>query len=270
MSATMAMPGPATRTPTRTPTRTVLVRTAAAEWSRMWSVRSSWTFTLVTALVVVGFGAIIGAQTNPSSVDAGSTAWDGARLTSMLALFGILTLSVLTTTADHVTGGIVPTLQWTPRRPVLLAARACVVVATTTVLGVVLVAGAGLAVWLFLPQLGLPVGDGGRTLAEMGFVFASGSVLAVGLGLLTRSTAGGLVSVIGLVLVLPFLMAQLPYDWAVTTAAHLPGSGALFLIFGEGPSDDMTEASSRITLVVWAVAALIAGGGRLLRADANR
>lgn len=50
----------------------------------------------------------------------------------------------------------------------------------------------------------------------------------------------------------------------------MPGCGALYLIFGEGPSDDMTVASSRITLGVWAVAALLAGGWRLLRTDANR
>jgi len=90
------------------------------------------------------------------------------------------------------------------------------------------------------------------------------------LGLALRSTAGALVTVIALVLVLPLLVAQLPYEWTTTLAAHLPGSGALFLIFGEGPRDDMTTTSARLTLAAWATGALLAGGWRLLRSDANR
>jgi ABC-2 type transport system permease protein len=71
-------------------------------------------------------------------------------------------------------------------------------------------------------------------------------------------------------LVLPPLLANLPYEWAVDLSALTPGSNALFLIFGEGPRDDMSDASSRLTLGAWAVAAVVAGGWRLVRADANR
>ncbi len=123
---------------------------------------------------------------------------------------------------------------------------------------------------MFVPDLGLPVGDGSEVLGGLAYIFATGALLAVGTGLALRSTAGGLVTVIGLVLVLPFLLAQLPYDWAHELSARMPGSGALFLIFGEGPTSDMTVASSRITLAAWAGAALVAGGWRLLRSDANR
>ena len=253
-------------------TTTVLTRTSRAEWSRIWSVRSSWIFALVTAVAVVGLGTIIGYDVadDPSGVPPGASAWDGGQPTGMFALFGILAMSVVTSTADHGTGGIVPTLQWTPRRGVLVAARAGVIVATTTLLGVLPVAAASVVVWAFLPELGLPVGDGAEILAGLGFVYASGALLAVGLGLVLRSTAGGLVTVIALVLVLPMLLAQLPYDWAVDLSALMPGSGALYLIFGEGPSDDMTIASSRLTLAAWAVTALLAGSWRLLRTDANR
>jgi hypothetical protein len=227
---------------------------------------------VVTAVAVVGLGTIIGYDTadDPSRVPPDASAWDGGQPTGMFALFGILAMSVVTSTADHATGGIVPTLQWTPRRGVLLAARAGVIVATMTLLGVLLVTAASVMGWALLPELGLPVGDGAEILGGLGFVFASGAVLAVGLGLALRSAAGGLVTVIALVLVLPMLLAQLPYDWAVSLSALMPGSGVLYLIFGEGPSDDMTTTSARLTLAAWAVAALLAGGRRLLRADADR
>jgi ABC-2 type transport system permease protein len=143
----------------------------------------------------------------------------------MFALFGIVAMAVVTSTADYGTGGIVATLQWTPRRVVLLTARTGVILATTTVLG---------------------------------------------LGLVTRNTAAALVIALALILIAPLLLAQLPYDWTLTAATHLPGSGALFLVFGEGPSDDMTTTSARLTLAAWAVAALTAGGWRLLQSDANR
>ena len=253
-------------------TMTILARSGRAEWARIWSVRSSWVLAVVTSVAVVGLGTVIGADTagDATGPPPGTTAWDGGQFTGMFALFGILALSVVTSAADHGTGASVPTLQWTPRRSVLLAARAGVVVATTTLLGVLLVAAASVVVWRFLPRLGLPAADGAEVLGGLAYVYACGALLAVGLALLLRSTAGGLVTVIALVLVLPPLLAQLPYDEALTLSSLMPGSSALFLIFGEGPSDDMTTTSARLTLTAWAVAALLTGGWRLLRTDANR
>lgn len=252
-------------------TAEVLSRTGRAEWVRIWSVRSSWILALLTAAAVVGLGTIVGldARNDPEGVPADASAWDGARPAAMFALFGILALSVVTSTADHGTGAIVPTLQWTPRRGVLLAARAGVIAGTATLLGVLLVGAAGAAIWALVPEVGLPVAAGAELIGELGLVYASSTLLGVGLGLLLRSTAGGLVAVIALVLVLPPLLAQLPYDWAATLSASMPGSNALFLIFGEGPSDEMTETSSRLVLAAWAVTALLAGGWRLVRTDAS-
>ncbi|TPG13858.1 hypothetical protein [Pedococcus bigeumensis] len=142
--------------------------------------------------------------------------------------------------------------------------------ATATLLGVILVAAASVVFWAFVPQVGFPAGAGPRFLGGVALVYATGALLAVGLGLVLRSTAGALVSVIALVLVLPILLGNLPYDWAVTLSSLMPGSGAIFLIVGEGPSDDMTIASARLTMAAWAVAALVACGLRLMRSDAYR
>ena len=138
-------------------TPTVLSRNSRAEWARIWSVRSSGVLVLVTAVAVVGLGVLIGldAADDPSGVPADATAWDGGQPSAMFALCGILALSVVTSTADHGTGAIVPTLQWTPRRGVLLAARAGVVVATATLLGVLLVTAASVLVWAIVPGIDL-------------------------------------------------------------------------------------------------------------------
>lgn len=252
-------------------TVTVMVRASRAEWSRIWSVRSSWAFAGLLALAVVGLGVISGLDIVNSPGDLGSkdrTAWDVARFTWLFALFGTVAWAAVTATADHATGAIVPTLQWTPRRGLLLAARNLVIVATVTLFGALLYVIASLVVRVIVPRLGLPGGVGLRSLGDLALVLGCAALLAIGLGLATRSTAAALVIAIALLLVLPLFMAQLPYDWAVTVAEHLPGSGALFLIFRDGPFADMTVTTARVTLVAWAIAALGAGGWRLVRSDA--
>lgn len=253
-------------------TATVLARAGRAEWGRIWSVRSSWVFAGLISCAVVGLGLLVGIDVanNPESVPVGASAWEGARFTAMFALFGTVAMAVVTSTADHGTGAIVPTLQWTPRRGLLLAARSLVIALTVTALGVVLVVAASVLVWVLAPpRVGLPLGDGFRSMGDIVVVLGCGALLGIGLGLATRSTAAALVLAIALLLVLPLLVAQLPFDWAATTSSRLPGSGALFLIFGEGPLDDMTVTSARLTLVAWAVGAMAAGGWRLTRSDAG-
>lgn len=250
----------------------LLAATGRAEWSRVWSVRSSWVLVLVTATAVLGLAALIGIDVSgePGAVPSDATAWDGSRPTAMFALFGVLALATVTATADHGNGGIVPTLQWTPRRGPLLLARTLVLGVTTTLVGLVLLLAATVLLWVIVPGVALPSGEGLRELAGLALVLGCGALLAVGLGLALRSTAGTLVSVIALMLVLPPLLANLPYGWALDVSAALPGSSALFLVFGEGPSDTMTVTSTRLTLVAWAAGALLLGGLRLLRSDADR
>ena len=251
-------------------TASLLARTAHAEWLRVRTVRSSWLLAGTTALAVLGIATLIGldASQSPDGVGPDATAWDGVRPTAMFALFGTLALSVVAGTADHATGAIVPTLQWTPRRWVLFGARAGVVVAVSAALGTLLHVVAAVIARLLVPEVALGWSDGLDAVGSVAYVLATGAALGVGLGLALRSTAGGLVSVIALVLVVPPLLAQLPYETTTWVAAHLPGSAALFLFFGEGPADDMTVTTARVTMALWAVAALAAGGTRLVRTDA--
>lgn len=242
---------------------------ARAESARVWTVRSSWVLAGLTLLAVTAFGVLVGSTSDAADISPGSTAWDGGRMSAMFALFGVLALAVVTATADHTTGGIVPTMLWTPQRGRLLATRVGVLALTCTVVGLLGAVLSSVAVRITLPALGLPAADGAEQLASIAYLHLTGALMAVGLGLLLRSTAGGLMSVIALVLVLPFLLAQLGYDWSTAIAAHLPGASALFLVFGEGPIDDMTTLTARLTLGAWALGALALGGVRFVRADAG-
>jgi ABC-2 type transport system permease protein len=169
-------------------------------------------------------------------------------------------------TSDSATGGIVPTLQWTPRRGVLFLARAGVAVGTATAAGVVLVLASALAAHAAHPGLTLPVADGVDALGTVALVLAAGAALGVGLGFLLRSTAGALVLVFLLMLVLPLVLPQFGLAWATTVAEALPGSGAAFLLLGGEPAST-SEASSVTVLLAWAAGALVLGWLRLSRGD---
>ena len=250
----------------------LLLRTCAAEWTRLWTVKATWWFLAAAAAVMVGLGTVAGfdAGGDPESA-GGDPAWAAAEFTAMPAQFALLALVLLAVTSDYATGGIVPTLQWTPRRGMLFLARTAVTAGAATVAGVVLALAASLAGYLAArPVLTLPLTDGVDVLATVGLVFGSGTLLAVGLGFLLRNTAGSLVSVFLLILVLPLLLPQFGYDWLTEVADRLPGTCALFLLVGEPTRPGITQTSSIVTMLAWVCGALLLGWLRLSREDADR
>jgi hypothetical protein len=247
----------------------VLLRTCAAEWTRLWTVRTTWGFVAAAAVAMIGIGALAGVEAASDPVPPqGDPAWAVSAVAAMPAQFALLALALIAVTSDYATGGIVPTLQWTPRRTVLYSARAFVVVGVATTLGVLLGIGSAVAASVAAPGLSLPGDVALDVLATVALVFATGTALAVGLGFLLRNTAGALVTVFLLMLLLPVLLPQFGYEWMSALASILPGSGAAFLLLGEVPR--MTEASSVTALLAWAGSALLLGWLRLLRNDANR
>jgi ABC-2 type transport system permease protein len=232
-------------------------------------VRSSWGFVLAAAVVMVGIGTIAGFEAAAEGAGPGSDpAWAIAPFAAMPAQFALLALGLTAVTADYATGGIVPALQWTPRRGTLFVARTVVAVAVATILGVLLGAGSAVAAHAAAPSLGLPWDAGLDVLGALALVFSAGTALAVGLGFLLRNTAGAIVTVFLVMLLLPILLPQFGYEWMSWLASVLPGSGAAFLLLGEVPR--MTVTSSVTVLLGWTGGALLLGWLRLARSDANR
>lgn len=249
----------------------LLARTCAAEWVRLWTVRTTWLFLGAAAVVMIGLGTVAGFDAAGFATEAdGDPAWAAAEFTSVPAQFAFLGLVILAVTSDYATGGIVPTLQWTTRRTVFFIARCLVSATVATVAGVLLALCASIAGYLAgRPVLTFPLDEGVEVLATVAFVFGTGTLLAAGLGFVLRSTAGALVSVFLLILVLPALLPQFGYDWLTDFADRLPGTSVLFLLLGEPERPGITQTSSITTMLVWALATLLLGWLRLVREDAN-
>lgn len=246
-------------------------RTCAAEWTRLWTVRTTWWFLAAAALVMVGLGTVAGLDARDDAGARGDAAWAAAAFTSMPAQFALLALVLMAVTSDYATGGIVPTLQWTPRRAPLFVARCLVPAGAATTAGVLFALSASMAGYAASgPVLALPFGEGVEVLATVALVLGSGTLLAAGLGFLLRSTAGALVCVFLLILVLPALLPQFGYPWLTDVADRLPGTSALFLLLGEPARPGLSVGSSVVTMLLWAGAALLLGWLRLVREDANR
>ena len=249
-------------------TATVLGRAAAAEWLRLRTVRTTWWCLLAAAVTIVGIGATAAfdAASGPDDPLSGLPATFAGEFGVLLGQFALLVLALLAVTQEYASGSIGPTLQWTPRRGVLLAARVTVPVVAAVVAGVLLALVADAAAWLIAPDLTLSSADLADSLGRVAAVLAAGSVLAVGVGLLLRSTAGALATVFVLQLVLPFLLPSFGVEWMADLGELLPGTAAVWTLLGE---PDMTAAAAVTLLVGWSGAALIAGGWALLRRDAS-
>ena len=249
-------------------TPVVFARAAAAEWLRLRTVRTTWWCLLAAAGTIVGIGTTLAfdVATGAESPESAMPATLAGEFGVLLGQFALLVLALLAVTQEYASGVIGPTLQWTPRRGVLLAARVAVPVVVATVAGLLLALVTDVLAWLIAPELTLSAGDLAESLAGIAAVLLAGCVLAVGAGLLLRSTAGALAVVFLLQLVLPFLLPAFGVQWMVDLGKLLPGSGATWTLLGE---PEMTAGRATALLIGWSGVALVAGGWSLLRRDAG-
>lgn len=265
-------------TTTPSPTRATGPTTAiASEWTKLWSVRSTW-WSLVGALVLVLLMALsmgLDASYPPEGVpraEAMLAVQDASALGMTLAQFALITLATLTVTSEFATGSMLSTLQWDPRRGRVLLAKLAVVAP------VVFVAATGM---MFVGALvaDLSAGDYGHlvvsevmeTSLRTGVYVALAAVIASGIGCVLRSAAGTLTAIFLLLMLLPMILGQLDIPVVSTVGEFLPGaagmhfaSSAAMIELGELP---YSPAEGLIILIGWAVGAAALGHVALRRRD---
>ena len=246
----------------------------AAEWTKAWTVRSTW-WTLFGAAVLMGLAclqlAIYTLNTNDNDDPADDKGIVGVGTLAIgavdLVQFVLIGLAMVLVTSEYSTGTIRATLQWTPRRGEMLAAKILVVAAVCGVAGIVLAAAGSLGA---LPLLGhwgeLKAGAWLGDVLAVGVYMTLVSVFSAGVAALLRSAVGTLVILFLVIMVAPASLQATNITAFERVADYMPGvAGAAFM---RGESDAYPPAVGLLVFAAWAAAALAAAHAALNRRDA--
>ncbi|QYH34761.1 ABC transporter permease subunit [Salinibacterium sp. M195] len=292
-NTTLEAPAPSTN---HRATRLTFPRVVRSEWIKLRTLRSTqWSFAIFV-LLTVGFGLLMAVTLDTSSgpaVDAETQ----KSLTVMVATLGVnftqlvaAVLGVLIISGEYTTGMIRSTFAAVPTRLPALFAKALVLAVATFVVSLAsiivtalvtapILAGQGIEGQLFDGEVmrALVGGAGYLTLVAL---------LAFGFGAVLRNSAGGIASVLGLILVVPTVLAILAgitqAVWAQNLSVFLPSNaGALMYAVGDGSAaggppigaigaDVITLDTTQgfLVLLSWVVVMMIAAAALIKRRDA--
>lgn len=246
----------------------------AAEWTKLWSVRSTW-LNVVGAVLLTG---LLGLQLGfsaaferdnpaPDRLPAAPAEVGGMAIGAlMIVQVVIAAFAMVPITSEYATGSIRSTLQWTPVRRDVVLGKALVLAPVLflygALLGLVAAIGAGLAAgrWADWTASVLVV-----DLLQIGVYAMLAGLFTAGIAFLIRNTAGTLTAAFLLLLVVPMMLGQSSIRALQWLAALLPGGAGNGFLSG---SDLMSPTVSLAVLVAWAVAGLAVGLRVLQQRDA--
>ncbi len=260
--------------------RVTPARVLRSEWSKFWSLRSTWIALGLTLVFVVAFGLIFAARYK-SHITGGTQPGDRfADATAVsLSLFGVNfgqlvlgVLGVLVTAGEYSTGMIRSTLAAVPRRLPVLWSKAVVVGLVALVVGSIaafvsfgigsqIIAGTPAA--LSLSSTGVV-----RSLFGAGVYLALVTIIGVALGSLLRSAAAGIAVLVGVLLLVPGLVTLLPTSWAQNISQYLPSNAGDSIQALTRATHTLSAGAGLAVLLGWTVIALAAAAWRLMRSDA--
>jgi hypothetical protein len=228
-----------------------------SEWTKLWSVRSTWWATAVFVVVVGAVGALAAASTDTAERPA--VAVQTALIGFGVGQLALLVVGVLTVTAEFASGSALATLVAVPRRTRLLLAKTVVVAWWSLLLAGALAAACFLAARSLTAVPGGVVPDDREVLRTLGLQVGAAvlvGVLGVALGAVLRSTAAAAGVGTALVLVLPPVLALSGPRWAERLSQALPmlrvGQDAFFSVPTSWPVGTAVVAA-------WAAGAWVLG-----------
>ncbi len=250
-----------------------------SEWTKMRTVRSTMWTLFATVVLSLGIGAL--------ACWAVSSHWDQMTLLDRLTfdptsqsltglLFGQLALGilgVLVVSAEYSTGSIRATLAAVPRRPLVVVGKALVYGAVALAVGEIVSFAAfeiGQAVLSGGPAPNSALSDPGvlRAVVGGGLYLTALGLLAVGLGWIIRHTAGGIATFVGILLILPLILAALPTSFRDAIGKFLPANIGATMTAVRQPQHAFGPWQSFGLLCAYAAVALVVGAWLLVRRDA--
>lgn len=256
--------------------RVTLPRVFHMEWIKFWTLRST-TYTLaITALLVVGIGAIFASVAGSGGGPGGDELGDPTSISLSgvtLAALATATLGVLMSAGEYATGTIRATLAAVPARLPMLWAKAAVFAAATFGLMLVAVLGAFLIGQGILSSRDMDtatLSDPGvfRALVGAAVYLTGAGLIGLALGALLRNTAAAVTTVVGALFLLPTLFMLLPQSWNENLAPYLPTNAANAFMPATTATGSLSAWSGLAVFAGYIAVLLIAAAGLLKRRDA--
>ncbi len=244
----------------------------ACEWTKLFSVRSTFWTMLVAVVTPVAISTVVAeALANAPT--------KGPRLDPLLpglfsleyAVLAIGVLGVLAFSTEYGTGLIRTTFAAMPRRRAVLAAKAVVIGVVSLAAGELVAFASFFLVQAVLSSHGLGVslsrpGVPGALLAE-GILLCVVAMIGLALGAIVRHTAGGIAALVGL-LILPGILALLPAPWGARLGRFTLLLAAHQVTALHPATNQFSPALSLLVLLAWPAVALLAAALMITRRDA--
>lgn len=232
----------------------------AVERMKLFSTRSPWWCVFLALALPIGFTALIAAYSDGIAL---STTQFGHQFGLMVTLV----LAALAITTEYRFGTIRATFQAVPNRTAVLLAKTGVVGALALIIGEVGAFGSWGVSKLLHPESGelaIATAEQWRQVAGVGPVFALSAVLAVGVGMLLRQTAGAVTLLLLWSLLVENLVALIPeigpdvQQWMPFVMADhfLSGGGSMAIEMPLGPWGALAYFAA-VTVGVWVIGLVV-------------
>lgn len=243
-----------------------------SEWTKLWSLRSTWIVLLCAVVFSAGLGALIASAVGSDEGSGAEAALSFSMSGIGLASVFVAVLGILTVTGEYSTGSIRSTMSAAPKRLPVLWAKAAVFGAVVAVLF-----GAMVFVTFFITQAifsgtamgGVSLADEGVLRALLGYaaMIVYLALLALGIGSILRNSAGSIGFYIGVIMILPQLALLLPWNWVADVIPYAPGNVANTIILVDPAGADLSLGQSWLWMGLWLVVTYGLAGVLLKRRD---
>ena len=238
--------------------------------STRWTLLAAWAGTIAVGLIVCA--AIAGHWNHMSATERTSFDPTFRSLTGLsLGQLAVGILGVLVIASEYATGMIRSTLAAVPGRRRVLAAKALALAVPTFIIATV----ASLVAFLGGQALLASTGAGASMWAngELRAVIGGGvyltlmAVFGLALGAIFRRTAGGIAAFVGLILVLPVVVAPLPNPWGRDISQYLPSDAGQAFLQIHTSAGSLPPWAGLAVLAAWVAAALGTAAWLITRRD---
>jgi ABC-2 type transport system permease protein len=250
-----------------------------SEWIKLRSLRSTvWSYAMLV-LISLGLAVLMAVTLNsmtPQPLPDEAHVGILMQVSSFPVALGqlvVAVLGVLVISGEYSTGMIRSTFSAVPRRLPVLWAKSAVLFVSTFVVGLLATVGAYLVGSLILAanDIAAPIADPDVLRAIVGgaLYLALVALFALGVGTAIRSSAGGIATVLGIVLILPTILQLIPAEWAQDIVPYLLSDAGLGLVGLQSDIPGGLEPWQQLAVVLgWVAASLTAGAILMKRRDA--